>query len=153
MKHIFSLFKEKLGASRWLLLLGALGILLLLLAPRFGETEKVEPSLAEAEEYRKTLTLEIEALCETVRGAGDCTVLLTLAGGEYAVYEKNESASGSTVAAVGGEALCVGYEMPHVAGVAVVAEGGDSDEVRLALSSLLSSALGISSARISIAAS
>ena len=119
----------------------------------FGEKKSASPAALDTEQYRTALTLEVEALCERVEGAGDCSVLLTLESGALAVYEKNESASGKTVATVGGEALCLGYEMPRVAGVAVVAEGGGSDEVKYALTSLLSSALHLSGARISISAS
>ena len=153
MKKITSFFKERLGESRWLLPIGLLGIVLLLLSPVFGEKKSASPAALDTEQYRTALTLEVEALCERVEGAGDCSVLLTLESGSLAVYEKNESASGKTVATVGGEALCLGYEMPRVAGVAVVAEGGGSDEVKYALTSLLSSALHLSGARISISAS
>ena len=153
MKKIASVLKERLGESRWLLPIGLLGVLLLLLSPYFGEKKSADPVSLDTEKYRKDLTLEVETLCERVEGAGDCSVLLTLESGTLAVYEKNESASGKTVATVGGEALCLGYEMPRVAGVAVVAEGGGSDEVKHALTSLLSSALHLSCARISISAS
>ncbi len=152
MKNKLLSFWKKLGKNRWLLLVGAIGAILLLLAPMTAKTE--EPvSAPDVESYRKTLTEELELLCEGVEGAGDCRVFLTLESGVRALYEKNRTGSGQSVASSGGEALLIGYEMPRVTGVAVVAEGGGHEGVRYELSSLLSASLGISSARIHIASS
>ena len=135
----------------WLLLLGALGLLLLLLGGNGGEGLKERGEvLSEAEAYRRALTEDITALCQTVKGVSEASVLVTLVGGEEALYAINRTESGETVASVGGEALLLGYQMPRVAGVAVVCQGGESIEVKAELTALLSAALGISSARIYI---
>ncbi len=148
-----SLF-ARIGAllkGKWLLwAAGLLGALLLLLPT--GKEEKTREGM-DAEEYRLSLCASVEALCEEVKGVGNATVLLTLSSGECAVYEKNVSTSGESVATAGSEALLVGYKPPSVAGVAVVCEGGANEEVRAELVRLLSAALSVSSARIYVAPS
>ncbi len=152
MEKLKALWKN-LGKNRWLFLVGALGAILLLLAPMLTEKEESVPQTPDAEVYRKALTEELELLCEGVVGAGDCRVFLTLESGARALYEKNQSSSGESVASAGGDALLVGYQMPRVTGVAVVAEGGNLESVRYEIASLLSASLGISTARIHIASS
>lgn len=146
-------FWKKAGKNRWLFLIGALGALLLLLAPLAENKAAETPSLPDVESYRATLTEELVLLCESVEGAGTCRVFLTLESGARALYEKNQTSSGQTLASLSGNAVLIGYEMPRVTGVAVVSEGGGSERVRYEISSLLSASLGISSVHIHISSS
>ena len=147
--NVLSKLKAFFRGKWWLLLVGILGILLILFSG--SGTKKAEKvSAADAEAYRKSLCAEIETLCERTAGVGDATVLLTLEMGECAVYEKNLSSSGESVALSGGEALLIGYAYPTVSGVAVVCDGGSSESVRAELTLLLSRALALPSTKIYI---
>ena len=131
------------------MLLGALGLLLLLWGGGGGEAPKERGEvLSEAEAYRQALTEDVTALCQTVKGVSEVSVLLTLEGGEEALYAMNRTETGETVASLGGDALLLGYRMPQIAGVAVVCRGGETARVKAELTALLCAALGISSARI-----
>jgi stage III sporulation protein AG len=153
-QKIWSNLRGALKGKRWLLLLGALGLCLLLLGGGVGSTKTQSASpVADAEAYRVGLEASVKALCEAVDGVGEATVLITLSETECAVYEKNKTASGESVASSGGDALLVGYKMPSLAGVAVVCDGGGSVTVQNELTSLLSAALSLPSTRIHIAPS
>ncbi len=137
--------------GKWyLILIGLLGILLILFSGS-GTGEKKDSARLDPEIYRAELTAAVEALCERTAGVGDATVLLTLATGEYAVYEKNLTESSESVALSGGDALLLAYAYPAVSGVAVVCSGGDSESVKRELTMLLSRALALPTTKIHIA--
>lgn len=150
--------KEKLTAAwavlkekKWLLLLALAGVVLLLLGGKSGKTEAVATApLDAAEKYRATLEEEVRLLCEEVAGVGQARVLLTLSSTESADYAADENASGRHVVTSGGGALCSGYRMPEIAGVAVVCDGGGNEGVKTELTRLIGAALGISTARVHI---
>jgi len=136
------------------LAIGAVGIVLLAFGGvKSNESEKTTFRAEDAELYRANITEAVEALCESVDGVGDATVFLTLAETECALYEKNKSTSGESVAMQSGDALLLGYSMPKIAGVAVVCEGGASSEVQRELTGLLSASLSLSTTKIYIAPS
>ena len=133
--------------GKWtLVLLGVLGLALLLLggAPT-GEGEAVT---GDSEDYRRTLTAEVTALCREVRGVGEVSVLLTLEAGESSLWAENENG----YVTAGGEGLLIESRPPRVAGVAVVCAGGADPAVREELVELLSAALGIGRHRVRISA-
>lgn len=137
--------------SKWyLLLIGLLGILLIVFSGTDTQ-EKQGGTRLDPEAYRTELTAAVEALCERTAGVGDATVLLTLATGEYAVYEKNLTEQGESVALSGGDALLSAYAYPAVSGVAVVCDGGGSESVKRELTMLLSRALALPTTKIHIA--
>ena len=150
----FSRIAAGMKGKWWLLLIAAAGILLLTLGAG-GETETAQGdfSLQTAELYRESLTAAVKSLCEEVEGVGKVTVFLTLEETECALYEKNQTASGESVALGGGDALLLGYKMPQIAGVAVVCDGGGNVTVQKELSMLLSASLAIPMTRIYISAS
>ncbi len=137
--------------NRFLFLLGLLGLALLLFTGVTPKTENAgdQPDCAEA--YRSALTEEVRAACAAVRGVGEVRVLLTLASGEIAVYEKNRSGENESVALSGGDALLVAYRTPEVLGVAVICEGGESAAVKAELTALLRATLGVDTRAIHIA--
>ena len=136
--------------NKLLALLGAIGLLLLLFTGTPAKTEKAAArDIGEA--YRLTLTEEVRAVCAAVRGVGEVRVLLTLASGEIAVYEKNQNGEHESVALAGGEALLITYQAPTVLGVAVVCEGGGDATVRAELTALLRATLGVDTRSIHIA--
>ena len=143
---------SRLSGNKLLFLLGAVGMVLLLFSGMGGATkEDTTPPMAWAEEYRATLEEELTALCKQVEGVGDAHVLLTLSSSEIAVYEKNQSGTGETLATSGGGAVLLAYRPPEIAGVTVVCTGGGSAAVRRELTDLLSTALAIGASQIHIA--
>ena len=98
---------------------------------------------------------KVESLCLSVSGVRRAEVLLTLDTSEEYVLAKDVESNGDyrksvTVGADGGGIeLCV--ISPRIRGVAVVCTGGDKPTVQQKIISLLSSALGIDSSKISVA--
>ena len=139
-----------LKGKRGLILIALLGVALILFSGSFGE-KKEEKEAFNAEAYRASLTASVKELCERTQGVGEATVLLTLETGERAVYEKNTTEKGESVALSGGDAILTAYAYPAVSGVAVVCEGGENESVRAALTLLLSRALDLPTTKIYIA--
>ena len=146
-KKIWSLIQK----NRLLFLLGAAGLILLLFTSISPQKEAKDTQKALMEDYRSTLTEEVRAACAAVKGVGDVRILLTLASGEIAVYEKNISGENETVALAGGEGLLLAYRTPEVLGVAVICEGGGDATVKAELTALLRATLGIDTRSIHIA--
>lgn len=148
LKKLFSAAKDK----KLLILIGVLGIVLLLAGQIGGGSGVPDSGLPGAEEYKAELESSLAALCEQVAGVGRAQVFLTLSGTEAAVYEKNDTASGETLATAGGGALLLYYEMPRVTGVAVVCDGGANLTVKRELTSLLCASLAVDSHRVYVTA-
>ena len=148
LKKLLSGAKDK----KLLIFIGLLGILLLLAGQMGGGSGIPDSGLPKAEEYKAELETSLSALCEQVAGGGRAQVFVTLSGTEAAVYEKNDTASGETLATAGGGALLLYYEMPRVMGVAVVCDGGDSLTVKRELTSLLCASLAVDSHRVYVTA-
>ncbi len=156
-KHARGFFTFLTGRAKlWVVvLIGALGILLLL----FGitDTSKVgnatEDSLGirvdELHSYQTSLEKEIEVLCESVVGVSDCTVMVTLSRGYTVAYSRDGGGDPATVGnGSSEEALFDSLSPPAVAGVGIVCRGGRDAQVQGLLIELVSTALGISSARV-----
>ena len=141
----------RFSGNRLLLLLGAVGVLLLLFSGSGADKEPEQNPMTWAQEYRAALEEELTALCTQVKGVGEARVLLTLASGEIAVYEKNQSGESETLATTGGDAVLLAYRPPEIAGVTVVCAGGGDVTVQRELTSLLSTALGVGASQIHIA--
>ncbi len=142
----------------WLLLGGLVcGIFLLVLGSSMQQSESVASvpygeDVSALQEYEKALEKEIAALCNEVAGVGQCEVMVHLQGGTRVVYATDEK--GKPVAVGSGsseQALPSTLLSPEIAGVAVVCRGGSSPAVQQTLTELISTALGISANRVSIA--
>ena len=105
--------------------------------------------------YTEHLEKRIEDLCRQMRGISEAHVLLTLDGSsEYVYAEDGGSASreyvlmqrDSTEAPLLVKEIC-----PRIRGVAVVCTHGDDSAVRLAITELLSAALGIPASAVRVA--
>ena len=75
----------------------------------------------------------------------------SLATTEIAVYEKNQSASGETVAISGGDGLLLTYRTPEIAGVSVVCAGGGDPTVKQELTALITRALDLPTTAVHVA--
>ena len=120
---------------------------------RGGDTEEKREYCVEL--LSDELEDKIEKLCLSVSGVRRAEVLLTLDTSEEYVMAKDVEQNGEyrksvTVDAEGGGIeLCV--VSPKVRGVAVVCTGGDKPAVKQKIISLVSSALGLDSSKISVA--
>jgi len=129
-----------------------LGCVLLLFGPRMternkeGQTEENSEYLS-VQFYTEHMEKRIENLCCQIRGIGEAHVLLTLDGSaEYIYAENTASSAGEYVILHGSDEenpLLVQEIYPKIRGVAVVCTRGDDSAVRLAVTELLSAALGI----------
>ena len=156
-KHARGFFSFLTGQGRLplLVLVGALGLLLLVIGAtgsgkeKVGDGDALNARTAELGDYQATLEKKIEVLCESVAGVSDCTVVVTLSRGYAVAYSKD---GGGDPATVGGgsseEALFDSLAPPTVAGVGIVCRGGRDARVQSLLIELVSTALGISSARV-----
>lgn len=124
--------KEKLPLL--LIVAAVLGVLLLVL----GGTDKAEKKEGFSDaEYLSELEESIRGLCAAVRGVSDCEVKITLKSG----YGYKYSSRGDVI----------GVDYPEICGVGIVCRGGDIPQIKLELTSLISAALGINAAQISVA--
>ena len=137
---------------------GALGILLLMLGTAGGskkngaDEDAIGARVAELTAYQTALEKEIEVLCESVAGVSDCTVMVTFSRGYTVSYGKDGGGNPATVGSGSSEeALFDAVSPPAVAGVGIVCRGGRDAQVQALLTELVSTALGISSARVHVA--
>lgn len=128
----FKIFKEKKYAG--LIILFAVGLLLIGIAsvPRSEEADAAEMTL---EEYKQRLEEELEDACSSVNGVGKCRVIVTFERGAENTYK-----SGNLVES----------KPPRVLGVSVICRGADSDEVRRAITQMMTSLFDIGANRVSV---
>ncbi len=147
----------------WVALVGlVLGILFLVMGTVLPAQKSKETSgeVYTVQYYTEALETRIAALCTSVSGIQEATVLLTLENGSEYVYARNGDnqssgdASWDYMILAGGEgeeAVLMTEIYPKVRGVAVVCTGGDSPTVQQTVTELLSASLGIASHRIKVA--
>ncbi|MBR5817557.1 MAG: hypothetical protein IKY62_02810 [Clostridia bacterium] len=132
--RIKSLFSKKRGLLITISL--ALVGVLLLCIPSGGENkEDVPEKTAELSEYKARLEEELADTCTAVLGVGKCRVMIMFEKGAENVYKGSQLVESTP---------------PKVAGVTVVCAGGNSSEVRSALTEMLSALFGIGKNRIAI---
>ncbi len=164
---LHSLFKprsgedEKGGARLWLIIFAALaGVLLLVFG---GRIEKKETASAEdrytvdTDEmvlYQSYLEERIRTLCQSVKGVGEVSAVVTLHGGYESVYATQLKNGDEVYVIVGSgssaEPLLITRNAPEIAGIGIVCHGAGNAEVRRELTSLLSAAFDLPSNRIYI---
>jgi len=147
--------KEFLQAHRhlwWVALLALLGIALLLAGSGDGEGETasaVAPSELDVMlAYKVTLERELTALCDDVAGVSGAEVVVTLAHGSCYQYATDADGDVVRLGSGNGSTATVTVSPPAVAGVGIVCRGGNDPRVQRELTSLVSTTLGISTARI-----
>ena len=175
MNDLFNKYLTKIKSPKFLIILGAIGILLIFLSsfgskPETQNTEKL-PEIS-VEEYRENLQKDIKKIVKSITGSNKVTVVVTLESGisyqyadtlEGATADKtdketttssSESKQGYiTVKRQDGseEALLITAKMPEVRGVAIVCEGGDNQVLSEKIQNTVTAALNITSKRVYIA--
>ena len=141
----------------WLLLGGLIcGIFLILLGTSMQQSEQGESSsytqdLATLQSCEQRLEKEIAALCNEVAGVGQSEVMVHLKSGTRVLYATDEKGKPATLGSGSSEqALPSTVLMPEIAGVAIVCRGGSSPLIQQTLTSMISTALGIPTHRVSV---
>lgn len=159
--------KHVLTDGKWLLwiIAGVVGLALILMGGAGDGGDKAEPSGAndltdlDPEAYARSVEEQIVALCQGVRNAGQVRAVVTLKGGYRAVYATDSQSSGggyrnSTVLVGSGaeeQGILICYLNPEIAGVGIVCSGGDREEVRAEIISLVSAGFDLGSNKIFVA--
>ncbi|HWP80402.1 MAG TPA: hypothetical protein VN446_07125 [Candidatus Acidoferrum sp.] len=166
----------------WLLIVGAAGVLMLLLVPfgtgKTAAAPKPQPAQKSVEEYRTQLEGELTELLSSIEGVSEISLMITLESAGENVYatEKNTSvnllsdslsASQKRVenqndsednyiilkSADGSEsAILIKQLQPVVKGAAIVCKGADNEVIRQKLIETTAIALDLSTNRVSVVA-
>lgn len=145
---------------KYVALILALGLLLMLLPGKSGEEPAaapvVTPKAGTAEE-------QLEDILSQIQGVGRVSVLLTVSQGEKAIYVYDEDRSGTNdseserreaVVITDGNRVQTGLVSqvlpPTYLGAVVVCQGGDRPEVRLAVVDAVCNATGLTADKISV---
>ena len=176
MNEIIKKYTAVLKSPKVLIIIGICGILLIGLSSILPSGEKKEESSSEqsltAEQYRISLEESISKTVSSITGSQNVTVMITLESGiKYSYAEEAEGTSQNKTESdsesfssenkqsyiivkdsSGGErALLITEQMPEVRGVAIVCEGGDSEEIAEKIKNAVTAALNITSKRVYIA--
>ncbi len=149
---------------RYVILVLAIGVILMLLPVNEGKKENPEPTVST--EHQTDLWLTAESLEHTlihIQGAGRVKVLLSCATGEQRMYQTDNhtvhSDNSSTVesntvilvdASRNEESLVSQIKAPEYLGAVVVCQGAEDPQVRLAIADAVSKATGLGTDRISV---
>lgn len=133
-----------------IIVLVILGIIFILLSSFNFNKNKAKNEFS-ATTYTKELEKKIESFLKDVDGIKNAKVILTLECSNEHVYAKNESSYDYYISS-NGDLVEVTEIFPVVRGVAIACTNGDDDIVRMRVTELISSYLGISSNRIKIVA-
>lgn len=133
-----------------IIVLVILGIIFILLSSFNFNKNKAKNEFS-ATTYTKELEKKIESFLKDVDGIKNAKVILTLECSNEHVYAKNESSYDYYISS-NGDLVEITEIFPVVRGVAIACTNGDDDIVRMRVTELISSYLGISSNRIKIVA-
>ena len=149
---------------RYVVIVLAVGIVLMLLPSGKKTDDHPLPSEPEQEETKLEITAEgLEQILSQIKGAGKVDVLLTYAAGERTVFHSNERSASSegslnqeyeTVLISDSnraeEPLVAQVLAPEYLGAVIVCQGAEEPSVRLAVSEAVSKATGLGADRISV---
>ena len=159
---------NRLVRNKYVLLLVAAGVVLLLLSPGSGKKTEPVPSAGITETGFSVTELEekLEAALSKIDGAGKVKVILTVRSStEQIIAEDRESSQRITAEGTEKEEsvravitdsgndespVTVKYVYPEFQGALVVAEGADDATVRLAVTKAVAGLTGLGSDRITI---
>ncbi|MBQ3017584.1 MAG: hypothetical protein IJD89_01440 [Clostridia bacterium] len=133
-------------------LVAVLGVILILFGTFKSKKNTNDINDFSCELYTNELEEKIEKFLLNVEGIKNVNVIVTLDTSNEKKYAQNESTFDYITITSGGKAepLYLGEIYPYVRGVAISCTNGDSDEVKIKITKLISAYLGISSNRIEI---
>lgn len=108
--------------------------------------------------YDDKIEKKLKNLISQIDGAGKTTVFVSLSGGNgqeilktiETVTENGVKKTTSTAVTVGGKPYVIRELNPEITGVAVVCEGGDVLAVKIAITEVITTTLGVSSENVRI---
>lgn len=142
--------KAQKDISKWKVAIIGIGFVIGIAMLFFGggDSQKSEIKKDGINDYRETLEVKLEVLCEAMTG-GDVEVFVSLEEGFSYSYALDSRGGVVTVGSGSSEeALVESVAMPRIAGVGVVCVNGDFEEKRLL--ELISSSLGVGTNKIFI---
>lgn len=156
-------WKGALGKYRYVWLVIALGMALLMLPPSEGgaTTREGEQAAQEAAFVLDDFEEKLGRALSAVQGAGETRVVLTLDGGSRRVLARDREQDGGGVSSTtvtlgrgGGSQEVVPLQTmaPSFRGALVICPGGDDPAVRLKLMKAVSALTGLGADRVSICA-
>ena len=158
----FERWREPLERYKYVLLVVAAGMLLMLLPSGEKETARIEVAAAENSFDVESFEERLEEVLSRIEGAGEAKVILSLRNGSRQVLAQDEeregdgslSASTVTVGEGAGVERVVPLQTvaPEFRGALVVCPGGGDARVRLELTRAVSALTGLGSDKISICA-
>lgn len=149
---------KKIGAYKYVLLVIAAGILLLIWPESEQKTAEVASSTEEVYSVEQ-IEEKLENILGRIHGAGQVSVALTVKNGVEYIYaqdsetESNGESAETVVISTGSgkqEVVVQTLIYPTYQGALVVCEGGDDPEVILLITQAVSSLTGLGSARITV---
>lgn len=132
-------------------LVAIVGVVLIILGSINLEGDNNEEKL-DVSSYTKELENKIEAFLLTVDGINKANVIITLDSSNEKVYAQNQSTYDFlTINTDGSESPVYITEIyPTIRGIAISCTNGESDQVKMKITKLISAYLGISANRIEI---
>lgn len=147
------------GKYRYVLLILLIGVCLMLIPDLSAKHESAEPSV-QKQEAQPSLTQQLEQILSQIKGAGQVSVMLTVAEGERIRYQTDDTYTGTdlqrqdTVLITDQDRAQSGLvqriDPPTYRGAVIVCQGADSPAVRLAILEAVAKVTGLDSSRISI---
>lgn len=171
---LLSKFKDSPNKLRLAVILGAAGMLLILVSEIVPDKEEnlTEPQTVQTDDeddtelFKRKTEQELKEMLEQIAGVGSCEVMVTVEGTTEYVYAENVSRSTDENAdrksdrldenivliEKGGEkqALIKRVIKPQISGVMIVCEGGGDTRVNERVLKAVSTALNISSNRVCV---
>ena len=152
--------RELLVSYRYVMLVGAVGLLLLCWPQRTQSEYAAQPVIGGEEVFSlEELEGRLSAILSKIEGAGNVSVVLTVKRGMERVLAQNmeqseDRRSSETVRLRKGsgeeEAVLLVQKYPEFQGALVVCEGGDDPQIRLQITQAVSALTGLGTARISV---
>ena len=179
-KKMFDKLFAKKSFSKWILILGIIGMALIFLSsfwpePQTKTEQTADVAASDVETYTQQLEAKVTNLVSQIDGVGNCSVMITLENGVENVYANSEKNSNDSTddyngegnqktterkdseqnivvvdGSDGKEALMVTQKEPTVKGVVVVCDGADNPVVVQRVTDAVTTALNIKSNRVSV---
>ena len=147
---------------RYVILVIAIGLLLMLLPGKDHEQELVTQVQEQTATMKQDITKELQSILSCIHGAGKVEVMLSVAQGELTLYQYDEDVSNGENGASRFETVIVSdsdrgqsglvrqVNPPTYLGAIVVCQGADSASVRLGIIEAVARVTGLGTDRISV---
>ena len=143
-------FLSKLFHNKKTFILLAAALVLGVILMIYGGRAKTDNNSDEISEYERISTNKIEQTVQAMCG-GKVYVIVSAEYGKETQYAKNVTESGEQTVISSGSPVAVRVAAPVIRGITVVCKNGDDPAVKRKITEALSTAYGVSSAKIYVA--